>query len=145
MLYRVKQFIWAITAPFIPINEEILNKYLSKEEKRLFNKLGTSDKHHSIRVCKDALNIYSNKINIDENKLMKYSFITRYRSQWTELNVIDKSALVILKKFMNGNLIKYSNKKIDLYYNHPKKSINILKKSNGIYDREFLDYRKTSL
>ena len=26
MLYRVKQFIWAITAPFKPINEEILNK-----------------------------------------------------------------------------------------------------------------------
>ena len=35
MLYRVKQFIWAITAPFIPINEEILNKYLSKEGKKV--------------------------------------------------------------------------------------------------------------
>lgn len=140
MLYRVKQFIWAITAPFKPINEEILNKYLNKEEKVLFNKLGKSDKHHSIRVCKDALNTYSNKTNIDEKKLAKIALLHDIGKSEHKLNVIDKSALVILDKFMNGNLIRYSNnKKIDLYYNHPKKSINMLKKSSGIYDREFLE------
>ena len=140
MLYRVKQFIWAITAPFIPINEEILNKYLNKEEKILFDKLCTSDKHHSIRVCKDALNIYSNKTNIDERKLAKIALLHDIGKSEHKLNVIEKSALVVLDGFMNGKFIKYSNnKKVDLYYNHPKKSINMLKKSNGVYDKEFLE------
>lgn len=140
MIYRVKQFIWAITSPFIPINEEILNKYLNKEEKNLFNKLGISDKHHSIRVCKDALKLYSNKENIDKKKLAKIALLHDIGKSEHKLNVIDKSALVILDKVMNGKLIKYSNnKKVDSYYNHPKKSISMLKKSNGIYDGEFLE------
>ena len=38
-MYRVKQFIWAITAGFRPIDYGIINKYLTKKEKKLFFKM----------------------------------------------------------------------------------------------------------
>lgn len=55
------------------------------------------------------------------------------------LNVVEKSILVIMNKLTKGKMknIK-NNKKIDLYYNHPIKSVNLLKYINK-YDDEFLD------
>ncbi|MFQ9247097.1 MAG: HD domain-containing protein [Clostridium paraputrificum] len=77
---------------------------------------------------------------MDERKLAKIALLHDIGKSEHKLNVIEKSALVVLDRFMNGKFIKYSNnKKVDLYYNHPKKSINMLKKSNGVYDKEFLE------
>ena len=140
MLYRVKQFIWAITAPFKPINKDILNRYLNSEERDLFDRLGTSDKHHSIRVCKDALDICENEKKIDKKKLAKIALLHDIGKSENKLNVVDKSTLVLLDKITKGNLIKYANnKKVDSYYNHPRKSINILSNSKEKYDKEFLE------
>ena len=140
MLYRVKQFIWAITSTFMPINEDILDRYLNNNEKTLFNKLSTSEKHHSIRVCEYALSLYSNKDNIDKNKLAKIALLHDIGKSEYKLNVIDKSALVILDKIMNGKLINYTNnKKVDSYYNHPIKSIKMLNTLDEKYDIEFLE------
>ena len=50
MLYRVKQFIWAIKSLFQEVDNDYVNKLLDKREKRLFNKLKKSDKQHCIRV-----------------------------------------------------------------------------------------------
>ena len=37
-IYRVKQFVWAITSKFRPIDKKLINKYLNKEEKKLLTK-----------------------------------------------------------------------------------------------------------
>ncbi|MGG7179184.1 HD domain-containing protein [Clostridium paraputrificum] len=139
-IYRVKQFMWAITARFKPVDTTIIKKYLNKDEEKIFNKLKISDKHHCIRVCNDALNRYK-KFNsdIDEKKLAKIALLHDVGKSTKSLNVIDKSVLVILDKVTNGDLKKYkNNKKVDIYYNHPKKSVKLLKKIDK-YDNEFLE------
>ena len=67
MLYRVKQFLWAIGSNFKEIDYKYVDKFLDSKEKELFNKLKHNEKHHSIRVCKDAINISKEKnIKIDD-------------------------------------------------------------------------------
>ena len=137
-IYRVKQFIWAITAKFRPIDKELIDKYLNKEEKKLFNQLGFSDRHHCIRVCNDALEKY-NFEDIDKNKLAKIALLHDIGKASGRLNIIDKSVIVIVDKITKGKLRKYSfNRKIDTYYNHPKKSVDLLNNINK-YDNEFLE------
>jgi hypothetical protein len=47
--------------------------------------------------------------------------------------------IVILDKVTKGSLRRYnSNRKIDTYYNHPKKSVDLLNNINK-YDNEFLE------
>ena len=137
-IYRVKQFIWEITAVFRPVDEKIINKYLDKKEQQLFDKLKIAEKQHCIRVCTDALENYNEK-NIDENKLAKIALLHDVGKTVRNLNVFDKSIIVILDKFTKGNLKKYEfNSKVDSYYNHPKKSVKLLKEIND-YDKEFLE------
>lgn len=139
-IYRIKQFIWAVTAKFKPIDYKIVNKYLTKREQAVFNKLGASEKQHSIRVCKEALDKYDNyDIDIDKNKLAKIALLHDIGKSKKKLNTIDKSVIVLLDKFTKGKLKKYDiNKKIDVYYNHPQKAVDILKKLDK-YDNEFLE------
>lgn len=137
-IYRVKQFIWDITSRFKPIDEDIIKRYLNKEEENIFNKLSKSEKHHSIRVCKDALHKID-KNNIDENKLAKIALLHDVGKSLGRLNLIDKSIIVILDKITRGKLKKYDyNRKIDTYYNHPKKSVDLLSSINE-YDDEFIE------
>lgn len=136
-MYRIKQFIWAITSKYKPIDKNLINKYLNKKEKKLFKKLKISDQHHSIRVCNKALE-ENKKDKLDENKLAKIALLHDVGKSMGNLNVIDKSILVILDKVTKGNLRKVNNIKVDLYYNHPKKSVNLLKGINK-YDKEFLE------
>lgn len=137
-IYRVKQFIWAITSKFRPIDKKLIDTYLSKDEKKLFNKLRVSDRQHSIRVCNDALKRYKQQ-DIDENKLAKIALLHDIGKISCSLSIIDKSVIVILNKITKGNLKKYKfNKKIDTYYNHPKKSVELLNNINR-YDNEFLE------
>jgi putative nucleotidyltransferase with HDIG domain len=137
-IYRIKQFIWAITCKFKPIDEEIIKKYLNANEENLFNKLNKSEKHHSIRVCKEALEKYSYN-DIDRKKLAKIALLHDVGKISGNLNVIDKSLIVVLDKVTRGKLKKYDfNKKIDIYYNHAKRSVDLLNNINE-YDDEFLE------
>lgn len=137
-IYRVKQFIWGITSRFKPIDEDIIKRYLDKEEENIFNKLSNSEKHHSIRVCKDAL-YKGNKENVDKDKLAKIALLHDVGKTLGKLNLIDKSVIVILDKVTRGKLKKYDyNGKIDIYYNHPEKSVDLLTNINE-YDDEFIE------
>ncbi len=136
--YRIKQFLWSITANFKSLDEEVIQRYLNVEEQKVFSKLKISEKQHSIRVCKDALKV-CNEIDIDKNKIAKIALLHDVGKSNGNLNIIDKSIIVILDKITKGNLKKYSfNKKVDMYYNHPQESVKILK---GIdeYDKEFME------
>lgn len=138
-IYRLKQFMWAITAPLKKVDQDILNIYLNEEELSLFKKLKVSEQQHCIRVCRDALVESDYRNYIDKNKMAKIALLHDIGKIETRLSVIDKSIIVILDKITKGNLKKYSVlKKIDIYYNHPKKSSNILRNINR-YDYELLE------
>ncbi|GFP78281.1 HDIG domain-containing metalloprotein [Clostridium fungisolvens] len=138
IFYRVKQFWWAIICNFKQLDEEYINKYLEDHEKKLFDKLKTGDKHHCIRVSKDSLEIYENiKENLDEYQLAKAALLHDIGKSERPLNFIEKSIVVLLNKFTKGSIRKYDNIKIlDIYYNHPKKGVEMLR-SYG-YNEEFL-------
>ena len=69
-LYRVKQFVWALKSLSEDIDTEYVNKFLNKKERKLFNKLKKTDKHHCIRVSKDAVSLSEGK-NITGLKSVK--------------------------------------------------------------------------
>lgn len=137
-VYRLKQFIWAVTSSFKSIDKPIIEKYLNNDEVQLFKRLRISEQQHSIRVCKEAL-IKSHNLNIDKNKLAKIALLHDIGKISGNLNVIDKSIIVILDKITNGNIKKYTyNRKVKNYYEHPKESLRLLKNINR-YDYEFLE------
>ena len=141
-MYRVKQFIWAVKSIFEKIDYNFVNKFLNEDERKLFNKLTKSDKHHSIRVSKEAIQILnekSNYIDIDVDRVAKASLLHDIGKIEGSLNIFEKSTMVILNKVTNGKLKRYEHiKQIDIYYNHPKKGRDLLEKLD-IYDKEFLD------
>lgn len=137
-LYRVKQFVWALKSLSEDIDTEYVNRFLNKREKKLFNKLKKTDKHHCIRVSKEAVNLSKGK-EINLNRVAKVALLHDIGKGEYGLNVIEKSVLVILHKMTKGKLKKYDGiKAIDSYYNHAEKGANLLKRFNT-YDKEFLD------
>lgn len=140
MKYRVKQFLWAITSYFKKVDYNYIDNFLDEKEKQLFNKLKHNEKHHSIRVCKDAINISKEKnTKIDSNIIGKLSLLHDIGKGQQSLNIFEKSTLVILNNITNGKLRKFDNiKKIDIYYNHGIKGARLLKEHNK-YDKEFLE------
>lgn len=137
-LYRVKQFVWAIKSLSEDIDNKYVNKFLNKEERKLFNKLKKSDKQHCIRVSKDALSL-SKERNINSNRVAKAALLHDIGKGEYGLNIVEKSILVILHKVSNGELKRFNKfKAVDTYYNHGEKGADLLKKFN-VYDKEFLD------
>ena len=120
-LYRVKQFVWALKSLSEDIDTEYVNRFLNKREKKLFNKLKKTDKHHCIRVSKEAVNLSKGK-KINLNRVAKVALLHDIGKGEYGLNVIEKSVLVILNKMTKGKLKKYDGiKAIDSYYNHAEK------------------------
>lgn len=139
MIYRIKQFYWDLSSSIKKLDFDFLNKYLDRDEIELFDRLSKSEKHHCIRVAKNAFKyINTNNIsNIDVLRIMKICLLHDIGKIGVSLNVIDRSILVLLNKFTRGNLKKYDNiKKIDVFYNHPQKAMKYLK--NFDYDDDFL-------
>lgn len=139
-LYRVKQFIWAAGSYFKKIDIDYVNKYLNEDEVELFNRLKHNEKHHSIRVCRDALDISKNKnISLKRNRIAKAALLHDVGKGEYGLNLIEKSTLVLLNNLTKGKIKRFNNiKQVDIYYNHAQKGADILKQFNT-YDKEFLD------
>lgn len=139
-LYRVKQFLWATESYFKKVDTEYINKYLNDDERRLFNKLNHNEQHHSIRVSKEAVEICKEKnIKVNTDKIAKAALLHDIGKGEFGLNIIEKSALVLLNNITKGKIKKYNNiKQIDIYYNHAQKGADLLKKFDA-YDKEFLD------
>ncbi|MCR1953140.1 MULTISPECIES: HDIG domain-containing metalloprotein [unclassified Clostridium] len=137
-LYRVKQFIWGFTSLFKEIDYKYISEFLNEDEIKIFNKLKHNDKHHCIRVCKDSIKMkYDLDIDIDVYKLGKAALLHDVGKSKKHLSLMEKSVVVLLDKATKGKIKKYDNiKQIDIYYNHPKIGLDILKGFD--YDKEFL-------
>lgn len=141
MFYRVKQFIWGFMSLYKKIDYDYINKYLNEEDLLLFNRLKVNDKHHCVRVCKDAIKFNStlNKNEkVEEVKLARAALLHDVGKSVLHLSLIDKSIIVILDRITKGKIRKYkNNRKINIYYDHPKEGYEILKEKG--YSEEILE------
>ncbi|QBD83836.1 HDIG domain-containing protein [Clostridium tetani] len=138
--YRIKQFYLNLIDRMKIEDEIFVDKYLTRYEKELFKKLSKSDQKHSVRV---AYSIKSNCINKNKDRyyterLIKIALLHDIGKINCNLNVLDKSILVILDCLTKGKLRNLSNiKKINTYYNHGEIAFHMLKYKG--YDNQFLD------
>lgn len=138
--YRVKQFIWGFTSLFKEIDYTYVTKFLNEKEINIFNKLKHNDKHHCIRVCKDSIKMRNDlNINVDMYKLGRAALLHDVGKSYRHLSLVEKSVVVLLDKATKGKIKRYNNiKQINVYYNHPKIGIDILKKNGFENDKELL-------
>ncbi|WP_035293171.1 HD domain-containing protein [Clostridium sp. KNHs214] len=129
MVTRVKQFFLYFNYKIDKDDKNFVYKYLNKEQIELFQKLKVYEQKHCINVARDLVK-QCEKLNINYGEqLIIAALLHDIGKIECGLNLIDKSALVILDKISKGRIKKYEkNKKIDMYYNHPEKGYNILKK-----------------
>lgn len=95
--YRIKQFYWAVQSLIKKDDFAILNKYLNSEQLNLFMKISKSERQHSIRVCKSAINyIYDKNIsNIDKNKMSKCALLHDIGKSQVRINIFEKVLLLL--------------------------------------------------
>ncbi|MGL5069244.1 MAG: HD domain-containing protein [Sarcina sp.] len=141
MLYRIKQFLWAIGSNFRQIDVDYINSILNKEEQELFYSLIKSEQFHSLRVSNDLVKSYSNDNDVSPQELAKLGLLHDVGKQGLNFGPVQKSIFVIYKKIGKGNLNKYSKlKRVKMYYNHPIAGLNILKVSkSNFYSKDFLE------
>lgn len=134
--YRVRQFYSGLMAKIDDQDIMFLKTYLSEEEIQLFCKLAEYEQKHSIKVAMEAKNLQE-KQHIKSDILVKAALLHDIGKIENKINIVEESALVVLNKLSNGKMRHLDNfKKIDIFYNHPDKGYNILKKYN--YDERFL-------
>ncbi len=138
-MYRIKQFIKAITARITINDMNYLDKYLNKEEKVLVLELADYDIKHSINVAKAIEKYINNRLEHEEHiEYVKIGLLHDIGKTYKKLNPIEKGILVIIDKITKGSISRYTkNKKIYIYYNHGEEGYNILK--NKGYSDEFLN------
>lgn len=144
MLYRVKQFIWALTSIFKKTDYKYINKYLYNNEIKVFNSMKKSDIQHCVRVAKTiekSLEECNDKFYSDDKKkeMIRLGLLHDIGKSEYKLNCIEKSIIVILDKITKSKIIKYKQFKIVRnYYYHAEEGSYILKNLNNQYSDEFL-------
>lgn len=136
-IYRVKQFYWSMTSKLDFKDAELIDKYLTDEEKELFYNLSIYEQKHSAKVAVDVIKLCENN-HINNESLIKAALLHDIGKIYKKLNPVEKSIVVMFDNISNGKLKRFKNlKKIDVYYNHADKGYNILK-NKGNYDERFL-------
>lgn len=141
MLYRVKQFMLAITVSFRKLDLTIIDKYLNDEEKREFYSLIKSEQYHCIRVARDLERTFQGDKNINIEELIRLGLIHDLGKQELKFGPFKKALFVLRKKIIKENLNNYSDfSLVKKYYNHPIRGVNILKNMKSReYSNEFLE------
>ena len=135
-LYRIKQFYWSITAKLDEEDLEFINKYLNREERKLFSLLIKYEQKHSIKVARDVIK-ECKEIGISSDRLLKVALLHDIGKIASRLTIVDKSAIVLFDRLTRGKLKKAKGiKKIEVYYNHGEKGSELL--GTYGYDERFL-------
>lgn len=135
MLYRVKQFLWSISASVTEEDRKFVNGYLNDYERKLFYSLPAFEQLHSIKVAKDVLNTCLEKDSYDI-RIVKAALLHDIGKINSGLNIITKSIMVILNKLIPDLLKKFQNTRIiNAFYNHPEIALSLLKDND-----EYLKY-----
>ncbi|MCY6485845.1 HDIG domain-containing protein [Clostridium aestuarii] len=137
LIYRIKQFYWALNSKINVQDKQFLKMYLSEEEINIFSKLAVDEQKHSIRTAKAVENIYLQHNINKKYMLIKAALLHDIGKIDSELNYIYKALIVLLDKCSRRKIKQFMNiKVVDCYYNHGEKGYFILKKHG--YDERFL-------
>jgi putative nucleotidyltransferase with HDIG domain len=133
----VKQFYWSLTAIISVDDEELIDRYLDIEEKKLLKRLSVYEQKHSVNVAREVLK-RGKEEGISNKSLIKAALLHDVGKGLKKLNPIEKSIIVILDNITKGKLKKLDRvKKVDIYYSHAEKGYELLKTA-GKYDERFL-------
>lgn len=135
-LYRIKQFIWCLSAKITNDDLKYIESNLNNHEIVLFKKLSVYEQKHCINVARDVEKVcYDREIGC--SNLIKIALLHDIGKINGKINIIDKSILVILDYLSKGSIKKFNKiKQVNFYYNHGKIGADILKKYG--YDKRFL-------
>lgn len=134
MLYRIQQFIKAITAKVSEEEKQWISQQLSKAECELFFKL----KVHEQRHCIDVAKVLS--VNPRENhEMIRLGLLHDIGKIKYPLNPIEKSIIVLLDQLTKGKIQRMTSLKIvKCYYEHAEIGYELLK-ALAQYDETFLE------
>lgn len=137
------QFFNDITSAFRKVDEEILNKYLSNGEAEYFFRLRKAEMLHLINVVKSAEELIDDDDKKFTNKdifdLKRVTLLHDIGKSVYRLGPIKKSLVVLFgKKYKNDINMKERFKSLDIYFNHPIYSVDILKQTNSFIDNPIM-------
>jgi putative nucleotidyltransferase with HDIG domain len=145
MLYRIKQFFWGLVSKLSDDDKYLINKYLDDYEIKLFYMLPGHEQVHSIKVAKEVIYECKSK-GINDKYLIKAAFLHDIGKIGSGLNIINKSILVILNKFIPKFLLKLVKfKSVNAYYNHPEIALEYLKNENDKIKYYILNHHNYNL
>ena len=99
MIYRIKQFFWALTAQITQEEQKFIKHYLSPQEIELFDKLKIYEQKHSVNVAK-AL---QKDITYDNPKeMIRVGLLHDIGKIKYPIGPVRKSIMVLLDKFTRG-------------------------------------------
>lgn len=138
MIYRIKQFIYALTAKMTKEDIAYVKCYLNKKEQELFFKLKVYEQSHCLKVAQsmakqgEALNAE------DKRELVRMGLLHDIGKIKYPLNLIEKSLIVILDKVTKGKIKNWHKlKMVKCYYHHAEAGYDLLS--------ELDDYKDTFL
>lgn len=136
MLYRVKQFFWAITAKLEEDEKQFIKKHLFLEEQELFNQLKIYEQKHSMTVARALQQCYKGE---DQEEMVRIGLLHDIGKIRYPIGPIRKSVMVLADKFTKGKVSQLGElKMVKCYYEHPKFGYEILSRE-GQYNQMFLE------
>ncbi len=126
LFYRVRQFIWAVTARLTGDDLIFIGSYLNDEEKKIFASLPISIQTHSVKVAREALE-ECQKQNLYDIQLIKAALLHDVGQAHTGLNPFTKSIMVLGSRLFPKFLRKLSKIRfVRAYYEHGEMALEIL-------------------
>lgn len=130
MIYRIKQFIWGITARINEDDKMLIDIYLDEHEKKMFYSLPTYEQAHSIRVAREVIR-ESKERGLYDIIVIKAALLHDIGKINTGLNIVTKSIMVIMDKLFPKFIKRLTFLDIVYaYYNHPEMALKYLNKHN---------------
>ena len=101
ILYRFKQFFFAMTASMFEEDRVYARQYLDIKESAFFFGLPDYEQKHSVIVAQKMQKFAHNRTDLDIKLLVRLGLLHDIGKAATRLSVIDKSLLVILQHFLH--------------------------------------------
>ena len=138
MIYRIKQFLYAITAKMSAEDISYVKCYLNEKEQKLFFKLRVYEQAHCLKVAQNMV-VQNKVLNVeDKSEMIRIGLLHDIGKIKYPLNPIEKSMIVILNKLTKGRIKKFSKlKMVKCYYEHAQIGYELLC-AIGEYNSTFL-------
>ncbi len=139
MIYRVAQFIAAVTAKMTEDDISYVKGLLNEKEQALFFQLRIYEQAHCLKVARN-MDAQSSNFNIKERwELSRIALLHDIGKIKYPLNPIEKSIIVVLNKLTKGKIKKVTwLKMVKCYYTHAQIGAELLKEI-GTYDAAFIE------